>query len=292
MIFPSTTDKLQLITSSTADMDVIVDYADMDNTTKAVTVGRQLTKITTATTTDIMAAPAAGFTRKAKYVNINNVHASASNTVTIQYNANATLYKLETYILLAGERASYVEGRGFRPFDTQGREDIQGVAGPTGAATIAQIASHSADTYYLGLQMGNRIQAGTVIRWSWRSSKTAGTATPIYTIRTGTAGTTADTARVTLTGVAQTAVVDNGYFVVEAAFRAVGAAAILTAHQALQHSLAATGFANVASPTTQGTSASFDATGANVIVGLSVNPGTAGAWVTELVTLDATNLLN
>lgn len=293
MIFPATTDKLQLITSSTADIDVIADYADIDNTTKAVTVGRQLTKITTAATTDVLGAPTTGFTRKLKYLNISNVHASASNTVAVQYNANATLYKLETWILLAGERASFVEGRGFRAFDTQGREDIQGVPGPTGASTLAQIAAHSADTYYLGLQVGARIQAGTVIRWSWRSSKAAaGTATPIYTIRTGTAGSTADTARVTLTGVAQTAAADNGYFVVEAAFRAVGATAVLTAHQALQHSLAATGFANVASPTTQGTSASFDATGSSLIVGLSVNPGTAGAWVTELVTLDATNLLN
>ena len=94
VILQNTTDKLQLITSSTADIHVVASYADMDNTTKAVTVGRQVTAIVTATTTDILAAPASGSSRALTDLKIGNKHASTANDITLQYNANATLYEL------------------------------------------------------------------------------------------------------------------------------------------------------------------------------------------------------
>jgi hypothetical protein len=293
MIFSATTDKLQLTTSSTAGIDVLVNYADMDTTTKAVTVGRQLTKITTATTTDIMAAPASGFSRKYTHISISNIHASTANTLTLIYDANATDYTIESATLAAGERMSYAEGRGMRFFDSQGREKVPTQPRASGNATVAQIASHSADTYYVGLAVADRVQAGSWFRWTFRANKGGGTATPTYIIRYGTAGTTADTARVTLTGAAQTAVADEGYFVVEAGFRAVGASAVLVAHHALWHRLATTGFSVTASNVfmTPVASSTFDSSVANSIIGLSVNPGASGAWVTDLVTLDAVNLL-
>jgi hypothetical protein len=293
MIFSATTDKLQLTTSTTAGIDVLVNYADMDTTTKAVTVGRQLTKITTATTTDIMAAPASGFSRKYTHISISNVHASTSNTLTLIYDANATDYTIESATLAAGERMSYAEGRGMRFFDSQGREKVPTQPRASGNATVAQIASHSADTYYVGLQVADRVQAGSWFRWTFRANKGGGTATPTYIIRYGTAGTTSDTARVTMTGAAQTAVADEGYFIVEAGFRAVGASAVLVGHHALFHRLATTGFSVTASNVflTPVVSATFDSSVANSIIGLSVNPGASGAWVTDLVTLDAVNLL-
>lgn len=296
MIFASTTDKLQIITSSTADIDVVVDYADMDNTTKAVTVGRQLVKINTATTTDILAAPAAGFTRKLKYASINNVHASASNTITLQYNANATLYKVETWIVAAAERIAFVEGRGFRPLDSQGREEIPGPVNATGSAITAQIAAFSADTYIgASLNVANRLQAGTFFIWDIFASKGAGgTATPTFILRTGTAGAIGDAARLTMTGPAQTAVADTAHIRVKATFRVVGAAAVIRGDTQISHNLAATGFA-ATGPAGEahfgGTSASFDSTPANTILGLSINPGAAGAWVVEQATLTAGNLL-
>lgn len=292
MILSTTTDKLQVVTSSTADIHVLVDFADLDDALKEVTVDASDAAITSAVTTDILAAPASGFSRKAKWISIVNNHASASNTVTLQKNRNGAIRVIDKLTLAAGERMSYQEGRGVRVFDSEGREKSPNSIRPDGTASAATIAAHSVDTYYLGMQAAGRLAVGTVFRWAFRASKAAaGVATPIYSIRVGTAGTTADTARVTLTGVAQTAAADNGYFVVEAVFRAIGAAAVITAQQSLQHSLAATGFANVGSPTLAGTSASFDASGTNVIVGLSVNPGAVGAWVTDLVTLDTASLL-
>jgi hypothetical protein len=293
MIFSATTDKLQLTTSSTAGIDVLVAYADMDTTTKAVTVGRQLTKITTATTTDIMAAPASGFSRKYTHISISNIHASTANTLTLIYDASATDYVIESATLAAGERMSYAEGRGMRFFDSQGREKMPDQPRTSGAATTAQIASHSADTYYVGLNVDGRLQAGSWFRWSFRTNKAGGTATPVYTIRFGTAGTTADTARVTITGAAQTAVADEGWIVVEAGFRAVGASAVLVGQVHLLHRLATTGLSVTAANVfaTPVASATFDSSVANSIIGLSVNPGASGAWVTDLVTLDAVNLL-
>jgi hypothetical protein len=72
MILSTTTDKLQLITSAAGTIHVLAHFADMDDTTKAVTVDRQLTAISTATTTDIVAVPASGFSRKIKFLSINN----------------------------------------------------------------------------------------------------------------------------------------------------------------------------------------------------------------------------
>ena len=57
MIFPSTTDKLELVRSSTADIDVMVEWVEVNTSTGAVTPGRTLTKFNTAATGDIMAAP-------------------------------------------------------------------------------------------------------------------------------------------------------------------------------------------------------------------------------------------
>jgi hypothetical protein len=293
VLFPNTTDKLQLTTSSTANIDVYSEWVDMDNTTKVVTPGRGVLKITTATTTDIVPAPASGSTRKVKRIAINNIHASASNGVSILYNANGTTYMIDSWTLLFGERVGYQEGRGFKVYDASGFEKTATSARTTGSAITAQIASHSADTYYLGMNVASRVQAGSWFRWTFRTNKGGGTATPIYTIRYGTAGTVSDTARVTITGAAQTAVADEGYIMVEATFRAVGGSAVLVGQVHLWHRLATTGLSVTASnvfatPVVSGT---FDSTVANSIIGLSVNPGTSGAWVTDLVTLDTGNLL-
>jgi hypothetical protein len=159
--------------------------------------------------------------------------------------------------------------------------------GDVSAATVAQIASHSADTYYKGIQLPSfSMQAGMTFEWFFPVSKTAGTATPIYTIRIGANQTVADTARLTITGPAQTAVVDSGVVCVAVTVRSVGVAGVMTGCVWLQHNLAATGLANTPAgfSLTQATSAGFDNTALQgQYIGLSVNPGASGAWVVEQV---------
>jgi hypothetical protein len=263
---------------------------DMSDASPPVTtsINKQNTAITTAATTDIVAAPGASTRRNVKTINIRNKHASSLVDVTVNYNQNGTLFELFKATLLWGECLEYIEGIGW--FVVQKVVPDRAEA----AATIAQIASHSADTYYLGLNVGGRLQAGSSFRWKFRMSKgAAGTATPVYTIRFGTNGTTGDTARVTLTGAAQTAAADEGWVEVDAAFRVYSASAVLVANHALFHRLTTTGFSTTGYNVfmTPVVSSAFDATVADSIIGLSVNPGTSGAWVTDLVTLDAMNLV-
>jgi hypothetical protein len=294
MLFVSTTDKLQLITTSTAPLDIFVDYVDMDNATKAVTPGRQLTKITTATTTDIMAAPASGATRKVKVVSICNTSGSATNTVTAQYNANGTLYQIDSWLMGISERVRFIEGKGWEPIDSSGRIKLPTAALSPGNSNTADVLANAAATYLTGgsLLIGGRVQAGSFFKWRLRASKTAtGTTAATIAVVTGTLGTTGDTARVTHTSTTiQTAAIDSGMFEIDANFRAVGAGStVLQSSIRLDHALAdAAGFGTFRYLSAN--SAAFTL-GASDIIGLVVTPG-AGVWTFQEVLVDSGNLLS
>jgi hypothetical protein len=114
MILSATTDKLSLITDFAGDIDVVVTYIDRNQSTGAIgAANRQLTTITTATTTDILAAPAATTDRKVESITIRNAHVSTSNDVIVQYNANGTLYELHAARLRSTEMLQWSEHDGF-----------------------------------------------------------------------------------------------------------------------------------------------------------------------------------
>lgn len=168
------------------------------------------------------------------------------------------------------------------------RNDAGRFLGDQSAARATQIASHSADTYYRGMQLPSfSMQAEMVWEWYFPVTKgAAGIATPVYTIRIGANQTTADTSRLAITGPAQTAAADAAFVRVMVTCRSVGLTGVLTGMVWLQHNLAATGFANTPAgfALTQATSAGFDNTTlGGQFIGLSVNPGTSGAWVVEQV---------
>lgn len=111
ILLTSTTDKLQLVTGSAVTVDVHVSWVDY--TTSAVTPGSKPYNISTATTTDIVLAPAASTYRNVKTVHIRNRHATTSVAVTVQHTDGTTVAELAKYTLLAGQELSYVEGSGF-----------------------------------------------------------------------------------------------------------------------------------------------------------------------------------
>jgi hypothetical protein len=113
LLLTATTDKLQLVTSAAATVDVHASYMDHTLSSDNVEGGRQLTAITTATTTDIVAAPASGVVRNVKALLVRNKHASTSCDVTVVYDANGTDYELHKVTLAAGEGLEYVEGVGY-----------------------------------------------------------------------------------------------------------------------------------------------------------------------------------
>ena len=166
--------------------------------------------------------------------------------------------------------------------------------GADAASTVAQ-TGFAADTMLAGSVVtipAGKIQIGTKYKCKFNVVKTAaGVAAPVISIRVGTNGTTADTARATLTFAAQTAAADEGLIEVIAVFRAVGAAAgVIQAIGSLWHRLVTTGL-NVTAVFTsvRNTGAAFDSTTPTKI-GLSVNAGTSAAWTIDLVDAEVDNL--
>lgn len=162
------------------------------------------------------------------------------------------------------------------------------------ASTSAQ-SGLSGDTYLAGSSVAipqGKIKAGTKYKCKFNVVKTgAGTGAPVISVRVGTAASVADTARATLTFAAQTAVIDEGEFEIECAFRQAGATAIIQAMGSLWHRLATTGL-NVTAPYTSvlNTGASFDVTGASLKIGLSVNAPNPSSWTISLVSAELVNL--
>jgi hypothetical protein len=113
LLLAATTDKFQLVSSTTSALDVHVSYVDASSTTLVPSgAGKQNTAITTATTTDILAAPGASTVRNMKTLKVRNKGAVA-NDVTIVFDQNSTDFELHKVTLLAGECLQYIEGIGF-----------------------------------------------------------------------------------------------------------------------------------------------------------------------------------
>jgi hypothetical protein len=173
-------------------------------------------------------------------------------------------------------------------FEQRGRQNNASVAN--------QGAGFATDTYLTGSYVtipANRLQAKSKYRLRFFMSKTgAGTATPILTVRLGTAGTTADTARATITHTAQTAVADTGVYELEVTFRTVGSgtSAVIAAGGVLDHTLAATGLSVSNTAIATAVSAGFDSTVAGLGIGVSLNAGTSAAWTVQIVNAELFNL--
>ena len=116
-ILLTSTDLVSVITSAAVTVDVSAAFMDASTAdppvVKGSTSGPQLTAISTATTTTVVAAPAASVLRNVKGMAIRNKHATTACDITVQFNRSATLYELFKVTLLAGETLEFVEGVGF-----------------------------------------------------------------------------------------------------------------------------------------------------------------------------------
>ncbi len=231
-----TTDKISLITTTVANTDVIATYVDRDQTTGVVGLaGRQLTAISTATTTDIVGAPAASTTRNIKTLNVRNKHASTNNTITVQYNANAVLYELHKVTLLAGEVLQYIEGLGFfktfdttrdsRNFTTLADQVINDAAMVTVTGLTCPVKAnvaygffafipHVTDATTTGAQFGVKLTtAPTALRVGTIDTVTASATAAVFSAGVATAVDTPITAQTTGTGATAGPTLIAGYFV-------------------------------------------------------------------------------
>lgn len=117
----STSDILELSTSSTAGIDYLIKYNDW--TTSGATPGDAKGKITTATTTTVVAAPAASTTRIVNSISLVNISTTASNTLVLKKDVSATEYIVFTVTLNAGEKVEYGPS-GLQVFDANMRMKV------------------------------------------------------------------------------------------------------------------------------------------------------------------------
>lgn len=119
LLLTSTSDKLQIVSGSTGSIDVHASW--VDNAAGTITPGRTNSPtITTATTTDVVAAPAASTQRNVQTLNIRNRHATTSNFLTVKHTDGTNALELFAYTLLPGEAISFMDGVGFRVIDASG----------------------------------------------------------------------------------------------------------------------------------------------------------------------------
>lgn len=328
-----TTDKVSVITSAVADIEAHASWVSVDTATgNTFTPGKTNTKITTATTTDIVPVPASGQVVNVKWMSLRNKHATLSNDVTVQFNASGTLYELIKVTLLAGEELVCHEGTWFH-FDAFGGVYASGinigglpaasaqndadefVANQSGVtrkisgalmkawvgdmlqnqSTAAQSPTAATLTYLTGSNIAvpvGKLRIGTRFQWRLDMTKTgAGTAARTFHIRCGTLGTTADAAIITITSALGTAVIDQAFATLDLTIRGpLSASCLARAAWRMDHQLAATGFMTVKTEVVPVTSGTFDATTANLIVGLSVTTGASEVITFEQLAVEAKNL--
>ncbi len=294
LLLTSTSDLLQLITGSAVNVDVHASWVDFSGTT--VTPGRTNTKITTAATSTIVAAPAASTQRNVKTLHIENVHASSSVLVTLQHTDGTNVIILEKVTLLAGEGIAYVEGQGFELIDANGiTKTSNTLTNPNNFSTAAQTPTAATLTQLTGSSItvpSGKLRIGTMFQWTFDIVKTAaGTATSAYHVRVGTNNSTADAAVLTFTKPAGTAVVDTGRIVIEAIVRGpLSASCIMAGTFQLVHNLQITGHAVIPGVVVNVVSAAFDATVAGLFVSLSCTTGASDAITTQAMQADSINL--
>jgi hypothetical protein len=163
--------------------------------------------------------------------------------------------------------------------------------------STANQTGFAADTYMTGSGIAipaSLAKVGSIYRFRFDMVKTAaGVATPIIIVRFGTAGTTADAARLTFTFAAGTAAIDTGVWELSCHFRSIGVAGVLTGMAKLDHHLAATGLSTTGAAGTGVilvTSAAFDTTVAASIIGVSFNGGAAFSGTNTLQQAELINV--
>jgi hypothetical protein len=118
ILLTATTDKLQVITTGAQALAVHASW--IDYASGASTPGRTNTAIVSATTSDVVASPAASTYRNVKLLTIRNKDASASDTVTVQHTDGTTIAELWKVTLKAGYTLCFAEGQGFFLLDASG----------------------------------------------------------------------------------------------------------------------------------------------------------------------------
>jgi hypothetical protein len=120
IVLKATTETLELLTSSTADIDYSIVWYDITSSGAGLSNTNE-GKITSATTTVVVAAPGASTSRHVKEIIIKDIHASTANTVRFKKDISTTEYQLTGDVVLqAGESLLYTDAQGWVKYSSGG----------------------------------------------------------------------------------------------------------------------------------------------------------------------------
>ena len=136
LLLTGTTDLITVTTSAAGTIAVHASY--VDNNAGTITPGRTNTPlISTATTTTVVASPAAGVQRNVKKLNINNTSGSVANLVTVAHTDGTTSIALWDATLAAGESAELTEEGDWVYYDASGAVKASAQGGPGSFTTLS-----------------------------------------------------------------------------------------------------------------------------------------------------------
>ena len=143
LLLTSTSDVIRLITgTATSTIEVHASFVDLSGTT--VTPGRKNTRITTATTTAVVASPGAATQRNVKGLYITNNSAGTSCSVAVEHFDGTDAAELMQFILLPGENMALREDGSWVHRDQNGAEYPPSGLGNYGGRSIPFMKSGTA----------------------------------------------------------------------------------------------------------------------------------------------------
>lgn len=164
LLLTSTSDIVSLITgSATSTIEVHTSYVDVNGTT--ITPGRTNTRITTATTTAIVASPAASTQRNVKAIYVTNNSAGTSCVVGVEHTDGTNAVELMQFVLLPGENMGYRDDGSWVHRDQNGAEyPPAGLGAYTGKSISFMKTGTGADT--IGYWYSTYKDAGSPGAWA------------------------------------------------------------------------------------------------------------------------------
>jgi len=121
LLLTSTSDVVR-ITTGTATSTIEVHASYVDNASGVITPGRTNTRITTATTTTVVASPGASIQRNVKGMYVTNNSTGTTCMVGVEHFDGTNSVELMQFNLLPGENMTFNEDGGWRHRDANGSE--------------------------------------------------------------------------------------------------------------------------------------------------------------------------
>jgi hypothetical protein len=147
IILSSTTDKVEVVTSGTADIEYASNYVVGDKTASPMVVKDADNKqgaISSAATTDVTGSPAGANDRwNVTHLSFRNKHASASNDLTVRQVDGGTSRELIKVTLLAGEALVRNKDGVWFVYNTDGSVKASSPAATTSLAGVVQLADQA-----------------------------------------------------------------------------------------------------------------------------------------------------